>query len=149
MPNTKILFAATFAAIAAATTSAPAFAQPNDTMVEAATEEVLHEGVWTKKSFKSAGSWSIVSDDSGKLFVKLSDDFKTRNAPDLKIFLSPQAAADTTGRNATDGALLISPLESNRGAQIYEIPEGTDLDSFSSILIHCQAYSKLWSASDL
>lgn len=147
MPNTKLLMTA-LAAITVATTSAPAFAQASDVAMEAAASEVLHEGVWTKKSFKSGGSWSIVSAD-GKLFVKLSDDFKTRNAPDLKIFLSPQSAADTTGKNATDGALLISPLESNKGAQVYEIPAGTDLNSFSSILIHCEQYSKLWSASDL
>ncbi|MEL7489553.1 MAG: DM13 domain-containing protein [Pseudomonadota bacterium] len=117
--------------------------------LEASAETVLHEGVWTKKSFKSSGAWSIVEDADGNRFVKLNDDFKTRNAPDLKIFLSPQAAADTTGKNATDGALLISPLNSNKGGQVYEIPAGTDLDTFSSILIHCEQYSKLWSAADL
>ncbi len=117
--------------------------------LEASAETVLHEGVWTKKTFKSSGDWSIVEDSDGNRFVKLSDDFKTRNAPDLKIFLSPQAAADTTGKNATQGALLISPLESNKGGQVYEIPTGTDLDAYSSILIHCEQFSKLWSAADL
>lgn len=123
--------------------AAPAAAQ------EASAETVLHEGAWTKKSFKVSGTWSIIEDADGNRFVKLSDDFKTKNAPDLKIFLSPQAAANTTGKNATEGALLISPLNSNKGGQVYEIPEGTDLDTFSSVLIHCEQYSKLWSAADL
>ncbi len=112
-------------------------------------ETVLHKGVWTKKSFKSSGDWSIVQTADGAIYVKLSDDFKTRRAPDLKIFLSPHAADDATGGNATDGALLVAELSSNRGGQAYEIPAGADLARFQSILIHCEAFSKLWSAADL
>ena len=141
-------FMTALVAFTVATASAPAIAQAEDAAVETAGAEVLHEGSWTKKSFKVSGTWSIFEED-GKLYVKLSDDFKTRNAPDLKIFLSPLSASEANGGNATDGSLLISPLQSNKGGQVYEIPAGTDLDSFSSILIHCEQFSKLWSASDL
>ena len=140
-------FAATALAFGATATSA--LADNSDTTADAsAAMETLYTGVWTKKSFKSAGDWSIVKKD-GKMFVQLSDDFRTRNAPDLKIFLSPHAAADATGKNATEGAVLVAPLSSNSGGQTYEIPAGVDLANFSSILIHCEAYSKLWSASNL
>ena len=81
--------------------------------------------------------------------VVLDEDFKTRNAPDLKIFLSPRDAASVTGSNATDGSILISPLGSNKGAQTYVIPSSVDVAAFSSIIIHCEQYSKLWSAADL
>lgn len=130
----------------------PAFAEHHesgDAMSEHSMEaKTKYSGTWTKKSFKSSGTWEIFSEE-GKTFVKLSDDFRTRNAPDLKIFLSPQAASEATGRNATDGAVLVSALDSNSGGQVYEIPEGVNLDDFQSILIHCEQFSKLWSAADL
>ncbi len=126
--------------------SAPAFAA--DAAVVAKAASVLFSGVWTKKSFKSSGTWEIFS-EGDKTFVKLSADFKTRKAPDLKIFLSPLAAKDVNGRNATNGAVLIAPLTSRSGEQVYEIPEGVDFANFKSVLIHCEAYAKLWSAADL
>lgn len=122
------------------------FIQTAPAVAQAAT--VIASGEWTKKSFSSSGTWQIV-EENGTRYVELSEDFRTRRAPDLKIFLSPTAATDTTGSNATDGSVLISPLQSNRGAQRYEIPASVDLSQYASILIHCEAYSKLWSASDL
>ena len=115
---------------------------------EAQAATVLHQGVWTKKTFKVSGSWSIVEKD-GATFVVLSDDFKTRGAPDLKIFLSPQSASSAKGNNATSGSVLISALSSNKGGQMYQIPANVDVSAYSSILIHCEAYSKLWAAADL
>lgn len=147
-PRTSII-AATIASLMTFGAFAPstAFAQDETAMTDVAAQTV-YSGEWTKKSFKSSGTWEIFT-EGDKTFVKLSDDFRTRNAPDLKIFLSPQAASDATGKNATDGAVLVAPLSSNKGGQVYEIPEGVDVSAFQSILIHCEAYSKLWSAADL
>ncbi len=134
------------AALSLGAASAPAFAA--DTAVAAETSGLLFSGVWMKKSFKSSGTWKIFS-ERDKTFVKLSAEFKTRKAPDLKIFLSPLAAQDANGGNATQGSILIAPLTSNQGEQIFLIPDSVDLASFKSILIHCQAYAKLWSAADI
>ena len=141
-----------FSALAAATLTVAAFAAPAFTQHGAAaaeeTMQALHKGTWSKKSHKASGEWSIYT-ENGKTYVKLSSDFRTRNAPDLKIFLSPQAASDANGRNATNGAILISPLSSNAGEQVYEIPASVNLADYQSILIHCERFSKLWSAADL
>ncbi len=144
--------AAIISAIAATTLSVSAvstlaYAQQS-TNVTAVDGETLATGEWTKKSFKSSGSWEIYQAD-GKTFVKLSSDFRTRNAPDLKIFLSPPSADATTGKNATDGSFLVAELSSNAGEQIYEIPTSVNLSDYMSILIHCEQYSKLWSAAEL
>ncbi len=139
-----------YASIGLAFAAAHTFAIPETqaAMEDAAAQYALFTGVWTKKSFNSSGTWEIYADGE-KSYVKLSADFRTRSAPDLKIFLSPLAADETNGRNATDGAVLIAPLTSNTGEQVYEIPTGVDLANFKSILIHCEQYSKLWSAADL
>ncbi len=105
-------------------------------------------GTWTKKNYRIKGEWSIVHTEEGS-FLELSDDFRTRNAPDLKLFLSPLPAADLANRNAVSGSLLISPLESNKGAQRYKLPEGTRIDDYQSLVLHCEQFSKLWGVSAL
>lgn len=141
-----ILSALAAAGLSFAAVSAPAFAQEEAAMADAS--ETLYSGVWTKKTYRASGDWTIYT-ENGKTYVQLSDDFRTRNAPDLKIFLSPRAAAETDNNNATAGSVLISPLSKNRGGQVYEIPATVDLADYKSILIHCERFSKLWSAADL
>ncbi len=79
----------------------------------------------------------------------LDADFSTKKAPDLKIFLSPLSVNDANEENSTKGSLMIAPLTSNKGAQSYEIPESVVLTNYASVLIHCEAYAKLWSAASL
>jgi hypothetical protein len=115
---------------------------------QAADSEVLFEGHWTQKGSAIAGSWSIV-EEGGKRFVVLDDEFKTKRAPDLKIFLSPLSLKEVDGSNATDGALLISALKSHRGAQRYAIEPDVALSKYASIVIQCDKYSKLWGGARL
>ena len=110
--------------------------------------KLISSGGWRKKSFSVAGNWTM-SSENGVTRVNLDNQFSTKNAPDLKIFLSPLSPDELTGRNATQGALLVSPLQSNKGAQSYTVPAGTNLSRYKTILIHCEAYSKLWSVSGL
>ncbi|RMB12197.1 DM13 domain-containing protein [Eilatimonas milleporae] len=121
-------------------------AMAQEPSAEAAT--LLHGGTWVKKSKHIRGQWKIVEEDGRKIIV-LGDDFRTSSAPDLKIFLSPLDIADLKNRNAIDGARFISPLASARGAQRYEIPADVDLSAFKAIIIHCEAYTKLWGGSNL
>lgn len=117
-------------------------------IVGVAMAATLHQGTWTKKGFAIEGQWKIV-EDGNKKFVELDSSFRTKNAPDLKIFLSPKTLAQLNGSNATQQAVLVAELESPRGAQRYEIPAGTDLGKFRTILIHCEKYSKLWGGAAL
>lgn len=105
-------------------------------------------GSWTKKSFAINGSWSIVEKNGANVLV-LGPSFKTKSAPDLKIFLSTNQLSELNGRNATNGSVLISPLKSNKGAQEYVIPANIDISQYQSLIIHCEAYSKLWGGSAL
>lgn len=112
-----------------------------------AAETVLASGTWTKKSHKISGTWSIVDNGTTKE-IRLKG-FSTRKAPDLKLFFSPQTANNATNKNATAGSRLVVKLKAAKGDQTYAIPDGVDLSSFQSVLIHCERYSKLWGAADL
>lgn len=103
---------------------------------------------WTKKSFDVQGSWTLIEED-GVRFLVLSEDFKTKNAPDLKLFLSKRTVTDANNRNATQNAVLIAELRNNKGGQRYRLPADLDVDAFSSLLLHCERYSKLWAAAPL
>lgn len=105
-------------------------------------------GTWTKRYQTIKGSWSIVETSEGR-FLELDDKFKTRKAPDLKLFLSRNAPADVTPENAVDSSVLISKLRKAKGAQRYELPAELDLDEFSTLVLHCEQYTKLWGVSEL
>jgi hypothetical protein len=128
----------------AGTISVSAFAQS-----PAAVEQVQDlTKPFTKKKYKIKGSWSLIQRD-GQNIIKFSDDFKTKNGPDLKIFLSPQSIEQASGKTAVNDAINLGELKSNKGAQEYVIPAGTDLSLFNSVLVHCEAYSVLWGGGAL
>jgi len=109
---------------------------------------VKASGAFSKKKYKVKGQFEIVEKD-GQTILRLSDDFKTKAGPDLKIFLSPQSAQNVTGATATQGALNIGALVTNKGGSEYVIPAGVDLSSFESILVHCEQFSVLWAAGTI
>lgn len=105
--------------------------------------ELTQSGGWTDKQYSIKGDWSI-SKEGDKTILRLSDKFKTKGGPDLKLFLSKKSIDDVTGKTATDGSLLIAKLNKSKGAQEYVLPEGIDLNDYESLLIHCEQFSVLW-----
>ncbi len=97
---------------------------------------------------KVKGTWSIEQRSDGNYLV-LDDAFKTKNAPDLKFFVTNTSAGDVTGKNATDSAVEIAKLTSNKGAQSYKIPASVDVSNYKTLVLHCEQYSKLWAATPL
>lgn len=73
-------------------------------------------------------------------FLRL-EDFKATNGPDLYVYLS-------VDKSASDFVNL-GRLKGNVGNQNYEIPEGTDLSKYATVLIWCQAFSVLFGSADL
>lgn len=103
---------------------------------------------FTKKKYHIKGQWNVVQ-ENGRTLIRFSEDFKTKNGPDLKVFLSPQSLGKVTGETALDGAVTLGKLKSNRGTQDYIVPNGVSLANFSSVLIHCEAFSVLWGGGSL
>ncbi len=136
-----------FASIALATTLSAVTVTPSVAQTPAAASSA-QTNAFFKKKYKMKGSWALI-ERNGKTIVKFSDDFKTKNGPDLKVFLSPKTANQVTGKNALEGSIKLGVLKSNKGGQEYEIPAGTNLSQFSTVLVHCEAYSILWGGGSL
>ena len=105
-------------------------------------------GGWNKQEIKVKGAWSIEQRADGNYLI-LDDAFKTKNAPDLKFFVSKKGFGSINGKNATDSAVLISELKSAKGGQEYKIPSNINLSDYSSLVLHCEQYSKLWASTPL
>ncbi len=115
-------------------------------------QEILYKGEWEAESRRTTfkGSWKIVK--NGEQYkVELGADFEARKAPDLKIFLSKASLSEISGKNATTkgSPVLVAKLTSYKGTASYNIPSGINVKDYSTIIIHCEEYSKLWGGSPL
>lgn len=108
----------------------------------------LPSGTFIKKKKKLKGAWEVVQ-RGDKTFIVFADDFRAAKGPDLKIFLSPKSVSDVNGDTAVNGSLRIGELKATKGAQEYEVPAGVNLSDYSSVLVHCEAYSVHWGGGDL
>ncbi|NQU48292.1 MAG: DM13 domain-containing protein [Planctomycetes bacterium] len=111
--------------------------------------EVIASGKrWEEKAKSVRGGWEIAQ--VGKTMVlRLGEDFKTKSAADLKLVLSPNSVANSNNDNALENAVIIGGLQKVKGAQQYLLPDDLDLKKYSSLLIHCKEYSKLWGGTSI
>lgn len=105
-------------------------------------------GGWQNQEFKVNGSWSIEERADGNYLV-VSDDFKTKSAPDLKFFFSKAQYGDLNGKNATDNAVFVAKLDGTKGGAAYKIPSNINVSDYNSLVLHCEQFSKLWASTPL
>ncbi|MBI1828034.1 MAG: DM13 domain-containing protein [Thaumarchaeota archaeon] len=86
------------------------------------------------------GMTKIVQLEDGSKVLRL-ENFKSTNGPDLFVYLS-------TDTHASDFVSL-GALKANNGNQNYNIPEGTDLSKYNTVLIWCKSFSVLFGSSEL
>jgi Electron transfer DM13 len=86
------------------------------------------------------GQAKVIKLSDGSNFLRL-EDFRSTNGPDLYVYLS-------TDKGNSDFVNL-GRLKGNVGNQNYEIPQGTDLSKYNTVLIWCQAFSVLFGSAEL
>ncbi len=69
------------------------------------------------------------------------ENLKVTNGPDLYVYLS-------TDKGASDFVNL-GKLKANNGNQNYNIPSGTDISKYNTVLIWCKAFSILFGSAEL
>ena len=89
---------------------------------------------------KAEGVAKVISLADGKTFLRL-ENLKATNGPDLYVYLS-------TGKDVSD-IVNLGRLKGNIGNQNYEIPTGTDLAKYNTVLIWCKAFSTLFGSAKL
>ena len=89
---------------------------------------------------KAQGVAKVIKLADGRTFLRL-ENLKTTNGPDLYVYLS-------TGKDVSD-IVSLGKLKGNIGNQNYEIPTGTNLAKYNTVLIWCKAFSTLFGSAKL
>lgn len=89
---------------------------------------------------KAQGVAKVINLADGRTFLRL-ENLKTTNGPDLYVYLS-------TVKDVSD-IVNLGKLKGNIGNQNYEIPTGTDLAKYNTVLIWCKAFSTLFGSAKL
>ena len=106
------------------------------------------EAEFVKKRYTIHGSAEIETSD-GITRIIFSDDFKTKNGPDLKVYLSKIPLTELSEKDVDEDALRVSVLKSHKGSQSYTLPANIDISEYKSVVIQCEAYAVLWGGFDL
>jgi hypothetical protein len=118
---------------------------PTPTSQDAAFEpRVVREGTWVgADDFHFArGAARLIETEPG-VFVVRFEDFSVRNGPDLFVYLS------TSPDGLGDGSLNLGDLKATDGAFNYEVPPGTDVDQFASVIVWCRQFAVLFGFATL
>jgi hypothetical protein len=95
---------------------------------------------------KGSGSATVYQLPDGGLTLRF-EDFSATNGPDLHVLLASgpaPASSDDLG-----DYLDLGSLKGNVGNQNYEIPPGTDLSQFKSVVIYCVPFHVVFATATL
>lgn len=106
----------------------------------------VKSGKFQRVNYMTDGSLSLEK-EGDKFFVVFGDDFSTPNGPDLVVYLT--ANSKPTTRQDIQSGVLLSPLKSIVGKQVYEVPSEIDISQYNSVSIHCRAFNAPWSFAPL
>ncbi|MEO5837903.1 MAG: DM13 domain-containing protein [Acidimicrobiales bacterium] len=129
-------------------------ASPSATSLGATTPEAAsgaaqetHRGSFVDRSHPSSGVATITTDDT-RTFLRF-EDLRTDNGPDLFVYLSAGVTATAPSGELDDDFVDLGKLKGNIGSQNYEVPSGTDLAKYKTVVIWCRRFATAFGASDL
>ena len=99
----------------------------------------LATGEFRSLEHGTTGTAAIVELPDGSHILRF-EDLDTLNGPDLHVYLSRVAASDDASAYG-EGFVDLGKLKGNKGNQNYEIPPGTDLTQFRSVVIWCKRFT--------
>lgn len=103
----------------------------------------LLNGTFVKQEVTGTGGFTL---DPATGVLTLSGDFSVPSGPDLFVILSGATEVQLDYRQfsaqvLTTPKLNLAPLQNVQGGQSYQIPAGTDLSQFNTVIVWCEAYS--------
>lgn len=101
-----------------------------------ATGRTTHTGDFVSVAHNGAGHAAIVEVPGGSRKLTLTG-FSTASGPDLRVYL---ATGDPATGDLGD-SIDLGKLKGNQGDQQYDVPEGTPLDRYDTVVIWCRAFS--------
>ena len=94
----------------------------------------------------AVGSATIYELPDGNRVLRF-EDFRSKNGPDLHVYLSTEAPASTFA-GLGDNEIHLGALKGNVGNQNYEIPAEVDLSQYRSVVIYCRPFHVVFSTAE-
>lgn len=95
---------------------------------------------------RGSGSATIYQLPDGSYLLRL-EDFEVTNGPDLHVLLASNPRPTSS---ADKGEYIdLGQLKGNVGNQNYEIPAGTDISQYQSVVIYCMPFRVVFSTATL
>jgi hypothetical protein len=114
----------------------PAATVPVPTTPSASEPVVVTEvaGSFVSREHDTSGRALVLGDGSGQRFLRF-EEFATSNGPDLNVYLVDSSTGDVSD------FVDLGNLKGNVGDQNYEVPAGTDLSRYDTVVIWCVRFS--------
>jgi hypothetical protein len=107
----------------------------------------LARGEFVSLDHGTSGAARILELAAGQRIVRL-EGLDTDNGPDLYLYLTTNPASGDEGA-FDDEHVNLGRLKGNQGDQNYELPAGTDLARFGTVVIWCDRFNSAFGAADL
>ena len=118
----------------------------DDVAPESVSAEELATASFVSLDHETTGRVRILDGD-GTRVVRL-EDLATSNGPDLYLYLSTNDVSGPEGA-FDDDIVNLGRLKGNLGDQNYDVPAGTDLARYRSVLIWCDRFDSAFGAAAL
>lgn len=124
-------------------------APANETLTAAERTEIVSSGTFIHADPNDPIHYGEGSVTVYRNTIFLEPDFKVGPGPDYHVYLVDDAAIRTSDAVKNANHLDLGQLRSFEGSQKYDIPAGTDLSAYPSVVIWCQQFGVLISPADL
>jgi Electron transfer DM13 len=102
--------------------------------------DAIHQGEGTASVLRLANDQRV---------LRLEDDFRVTNGPDLYVYLSGAESPRSSDELHASGAVEIARLKGNVGGQNYDLPADLELAQFRSVVIYCRRFTTVFSTARL
>ncbi|MGH2582623.1 MAG: DM13 domain-containing protein [Anaerolineales bacterium] len=117
-------------------------------LVEGSSALLLSESEFYSIAHQGRGRANLYLTESGALVVRLVD-FQVEDGPDLHVYLTSEDPVLDREGEELQNSLDLGELKALLGDQVYEIPEGTDIESYNSVVIWCVPYLVPFAAAQI
>jgi hypothetical protein len=107
----------------------------------------LSRGEFVSRDHGTSGVVRVLELADGRRIVRL-EGLDTDNGPDLYVYLTSNPATGDEGA-FDDDYVDLGRLKGNLGDQNYDLPAGTDLGRFATVVIWCDRFDSAFGAADL
>jgi hypothetical protein len=132
---------------APATDAAPPAGDDPATTVPASEPVEVARGEFVSRDHGTDGVARILELPDGRHIVRL-EGLDTDNGPDLYLYLTANPAAGDEGA-FDDEFIDLGRLKGNQGDQNYDLPDGTDVARYATVVIWCDRFNSAFGAADL